>query len=875
MNPFQNQKRLSLALIGMALVAAGAVAFGANSFFFGKVGPQADGTGITPNNWVLSPAGLQLEVGDRPMGMSLSPDGRFLAVVNCGQGVQGLALVDTFTRRVTQTIPYPAPEALYVGVTWSADGKNLYASAGGNNKIRTYSFDAGRLSENSSIVLGDSSTPIFPSGLAASQDGKTLFVANNLANTVAAIDLASSRTQTNLKTIKFGSVASASDIGQMPYALQLSSDGKSLYVALENAKAVAVVDTASLKETARVEVGAHPSAMALSSDGKSLYVANTNANTVSVVDTTSNKVTSTLNLEPYAGAPAGSMPTALSLSPDNKTLYVAMAGENALAVVDILSGKVSGRIPTAWFPSAVAISKDGGFIFTTNMKGLGAGPNPQGPIPDKRNPSEQYIAAMARGTVSVIPTPDAKTLEMYSTTVARNNGLENTKGVLARAASTTPRAIPLRAGDPSPIKHVIYVLKENRTYDQMFGSLKEGNGEPSLELFGQDVAPNHRALALEFGLFDNFYADAEVSADGHNWTMGAIATQYTQRNWAANYSPRGRAYDFEMGSTASAPAGGYLFDHAKRAGLDYRSYGEFNDFASAAPNVKPTLFATALEGRMSATFPGYDMNISDQVRFEAWKKEFDGYVASGKLPQLSVVRLPRDHTNGTRVGSPIPAAYVADNDLALGKLVEAVSNSIYWKDTAIFVLEDDAQNGADHVDAHRMPAFAISAYSKRGVRDHTMYSTSSMLRTIELILGLSPMTQFDAASTPMIAAFQDTPNLAPYKAITPKQPLDTPNTILSYKAKLSNGLNLAKADAVDERVFNDIIWHAVKGENTPMPAIKMNVRANPINLEAQRTYRDWKRHEMKTANPNVKRVVENYSKAAGMTDPYANDQFSR
>jgi YVTN family beta-propeller protein len=868
MNKLGQKKRLSLILIGMVLVT-GVVAFGANSFFFGKVGPQADGTGITPNNWVLSPAGLQLEVGDRPMGVALSPDGHYLAVVNCGQGVQGLALLDTYTRRVVQTIPYPAPEALYVGVTWSTDGKNLYASAGGNNKIRTYSFDAGRLSENSSIVLGDSSTPIFPSGLAASQDGKTLFVANNLANTVAAIDLASSRTQTNLKTIKFGSVASATDIGQMPYALQLSNDGKSLYVALENAKSVAVVDTASLKEVARVEVGAHPSALALSPDGKNLFVANTNANTVSQIDTASNKVSITLNLEPYAGAPAGSMPTALTVASDNKTLYVTLGGENAIAVVDISSSKIIGRIPTAWFPSAIAMSKDGTFLFAANMKGLGAGPNPQGPVPDKRNPSEQYIAAMARGTISVISTPDAKTLEMYSATVAKNNGLENTKGVLARAASSTPHAIPLRAGDPSPIKHVIYVIKENRTYDQLYGSLTEGNGEPSLELFGQDVTPNQHALALEFGLFDNFYADAEVSADGHNWTMGAIATQYTQRNWMANYSPRGRAYDFEMGSTASAPAGGYLFDHAKRAGLDYRSYGEFNDFASAAPNVKPTLFATALEGRMSATFPGYDMNISDQVRFEAWKKEFDEYVGNGKLPQLSVVRLPRDHTNGTRVGSPIPAAYVADNDLALGKLVEAVSNSVYWKDTAIFVLEDDAQNGADHVDAHRMPVLAISAYSKRNVRDHTMYSTSSMLRTIELILGLTPMTQFDAAATPMIAAFQDAPNLAPYKAVVPKQPLDAMNTILAYKAKLSNGLNLARADAVDERVFNDIIWHAVKGENTPMPTVKMTSRANPLNLEAQRAYRHWKNIQMSKPSAAVQTVVNNLSKSVGLTDPYS------
>ena len=864
-----NSKKLLSGLVIVGGLAAGVVG-AASSSFFGLIGPQPDGTGVTPNSWKLTPAGLQLEIGDRPMGMAWSPDGRYLAIVNCGQGLQSLVLVDSYTRKVVQTIPYAAPESLFLGVVWSPDGKNLYASAGGNNKVRSYSFDAGRLTEGASIVLGDASTPIYPAGLAISSDAKTLYVANNLGNTIAFVDLAASRTQTTFKSLKLGDPASAKDIGPLPYALQLSADGKALYASLWNGKGISVIDPTTAKEITRVQTGDHPTGMALTKDGKTLYVANANSDTVSALDTASNKVSSAISLAPYDKAPMGSMPNAVAVSPDGKTLYVANGGNNDLAVVDAASGKVSGLIPTAWFPSAVAVSPDGKFIFAANMKGLGAGPNPVGPVPDKRNPAEQYIASMARGTLSIISAPNAAELEAYTKTVVKNNGFDETRQMLTRtAASTAPRAIPQRPGDPSPIKHVIYVIKENRTYDQVFGGLKEGNGDASLELFGADVTPNQRALALEFGLFDNFYADAEVSADGHNWTMGAIATDYVQKNWPANYSPRGRAYDFEAGSTAPAPTGGYLFDYAQRAKLDYRSYGEFNDFASSPPNVKAAAFAPALEGRISPIFPGYDMSISDQVRFEAWKKEFDEYAKNGQLPQLSVVRLPRDHTNGTRVGSPIPAAYVADNDLALGKLVEAVSNSVYWKDTAIFVLEDDAQNGADHVDAHRMPVLAISAYSKRNVRDHTFYSTSSMLRSIELILGLSPMTQFDAAATPMVAAFQDAPNLAPYKAITPKQALDTPNTALAYGAAVSQGLDFSRADRANEAVLNDIIWHAVKGEQAALPAPKMASRPNPLNRDAMREHRRLMHpaSNLERATPAERKMLEN----GGFSDPYRAD----
>jgi YVTN family beta-propeller protein len=820
--------RWTAGLIVGALVLGGVVAAGAQTNFFGLIGPQADGTGLTPNHWTLAPAGLSVEIGDRPMGTATSPDGRYIAVSNDGQGVQSLALFDTATRKVVQRMPYASPEALYLGVAWSPDGKTLYASAGGNNKIRVYSFDGAQLSEGAPIVLGDASAPSYPAGLAVSPDGKTLYAALNLGNAVVAIDTGN-RAATSLKTLRFGDASKPEDIGTLPYALLLSPDGKTLYVSHWNARAVSLVDTATLKTTAQVKVGDHPSGLALAPDGATLYVANANSDTVSVINPAAARVRGEVKLAPYPGAPVGSMPNALSLTPDGRTLLVANAGNNDVAVVDTAALTVRGLVPTAWFPSTVSTSRDGRFMYVTNMKGLGAGPNPDGPVPNRRNPQEQYIANMARGTIQTVALPGAAELANLTAQVIRNNGFDEIRGVLTRsAAETTPHAVPRRVGDPGPIKHVIYVIKENRTYDQVLGDVKGGNGDAALTLFGEDVTPNQHALARTFGLFDNFYADAEVSADGHNWTMGGVATDYVQKNWPANYSGRNRPYDFEGDSNASAPTGGYLFDYAKRAGLSYRSYGEFNDFASKPPHVKPARFMPVLEGHLSPTFPGYDLTVTDQTRVDAWKTEFDQYVRDGQLPQLSVVRLPRDHTAGTRAGAPTPSAYVADNDLAVGRLVEAVSRSRYWTDTAIFVIEDDAQNGPDHVDAHRTTAYVVSAYNKRNLPDHTFYSTVSMLRTMELMLSLPPMTQFDAAATPMVAAFQDTPDLTPYTAVTPRQSLNEMNAAAAYRQQDSQALDLSREDRADMATFNDIIWHAVKGENVAMPAPRTAFRTGVL-----------------------------------------------
>lgn len=774
-------------------------------------------TGYTPNHWRLSPAGTQVIVGDRPMGMALDQSGRYLFITNNGQGVQSLVVFDTLAGGIVEKKPYPPPEALFFGIAVSPDNARVYASAGGNNKVRVYAFEPPGLTELDPFVLGQEGDELYPTGLALSKDGKTLYVALNLANAVARIDLPSRA----VRTISFGPRASRDFTGPLPYALELSKDGKELYVSLQNGGGIAVVDLKSLKEKRRIKTGRHPTAMALTKDGKRLYIANTNADTISVIDTLAGKIEATLDLSPYQGAPFGSMPNALALSGDDGTLFVSNGGNNDVAVIDTKTLQVKGLIGVAWFPSALALSKDDKTLYVANMKGLGAGPNPKGPNPESSKPYEQYIGSMIQGTLSAIEVPDEETLKRYTERVTQNNGFDETKNQLARGSKKAPpHAIPRRPGEPSFIRHVIYVIKENRTYDQVLGDIPEGNGDPSLVLFGPDITPNHHALAKEFALFDNFYADAEVSADGHNWSVGAIATDYVQRSWPANYSGRNRPYDFEAGSEAALPPAGYLWDLAQRAGLSYRVYGEFGN-AGASGKTEPAAFATNLQGHIAPDFPAYNLRITDQTRFEAWKKEFEGFVKKGVLPSLMIVRLPNDHTAGTRLGMPTPKAMVADNDLALGRLIEAVSRSPFWKDTAVFVVEDDAQNGPDHVDAHRTVCLIASPYARRGVVDSSWYSTVSLLKTIELILGLPSMSQFDAAATPMLNAFTDEPDTRPYLARIPTQPLSEINAKDAFRAKDSLALNLDKeADRMDEQAFNEILWGAIKGPDTAMPKPK-------------------------------------------------------
>jgi YVTN family beta-propeller protein len=810
-------------VIAVALALLAGVACG-RPLAADKVGPRADGTGLTPNHWLLTPAGRQVEVGDRPLGLALTPDGRHLLVSNNGQGVQSLAVVDTASGAVVQTLPYPSPEALFLGVVTSPDGRQAYASSGGNNSIRVYDLADGRLRERDSILLGARGAQVFPAGLALSSDGQTLYAALNLAGQVAVVDLRARAVRARVP-LPWG--GRPDDLGPQPYALALT--GSTLYVSEWSGGGVTAIDVDGLTVRRHVPTGAHASALALSPDGARLYVANATSDTVSVIETATDRVVGTVDLAPYPMAPMGSLPNAVAVSPDGRTLYVANGGNNDVAVVDTATLRVGGLLPTAWFPSTLALSPDGRVLYVANMKGLGAGPNPGGPNPERPDPAEQYVARMARGTVSVIDLPDPAELARATARVVRNNGFDETHQVLTRRPrDTTPHAVPRRVRDPSLIRHVIYVIKENRTYDQVLGDLGQGDGDPSLVLFGRDVTPNHHALAETFVLLDHCYADAEVSADGHNWSTAAVATDYVQKLWPATYSNRDRPYDYEGGSSAPAPRGGYLWAHAARAGVSYRVYGEFGrSTVGPSSRTTPAPFAEGLEGHLAPTYPAYDLAVTDQARVDAWQAEFEAFVRAGTVPALQILHLPNDHTAGTRPGYPTPRAMVADNDLALGRIVETVSRSPVWPETAIFVIEDDAQNGPDHVDAHRTVCLIASPYVQSGLVDHSQYSTVSMLRTIELILGLPPMSQFDAAALPMLRPFTDTPRPLPYRARAPRQQRDEVNRADAYGAAESAALDLDEPDRADEARFNAILWHAIKGPNVPVPTPKTVFRRAP------------------------------------------------
>jgi YVTN family beta-propeller protein len=805
-------------LVAVAVLAAGGTAFAVIGPLL-HAGPQGNGTSVTTNGWFVTPAGRQVQLGERPYGAALSPDGSTLLVSNDGQWKQSLQVVDTASGNIVQTISYYTPEALWVGVAWSPDGRHAYASAGGNNKVRVYDVAGQHLTERDPIPIPTSpaNPNPHPAGIAVSPDGKTLYAAENLADSVAIVDLATAK------------VTATVPVGHNPYTVALGRDGRFAFVSNWGASTVSVLATATVKVIRTIRVGTHPSALRLGPGGRQLYVANTDADSVSVIDTATLALTGTVSLAPYAGAPVGSSPNALAVSPDGATLYVANAGDNDVAVVDLEHASVRGLIPTAWYPTGLELSRDGGRLLVLNAKGLGAGPNPNGPNPYtdaqlRGTPQwqSQYVGSMIQGSLQIVAVPDADTLASYTQQVQRNDDFA--LGDQVRTQGTRPeQVIPRRVGDPSPIKHVIYVVKENRTYDQVLGDLGKGDGDPSLTLFDPTVTPNQHQLASRFVTLDNFYANAEVSADGWSWSTAAYANTYDQKSWPPNYGGRNRPYDFEGGNLASSPGRdpdkGYLWDRLDEAGVSYRNYGfwiQLPGTLGPTNNVAPT--EPNLQANTDHAFPGYNNAIQDQVRVDEWLREFGQFEADGTLPTVELLRLPDDHTSGTTPGAPTPKAQVADNDLALGRVVEAVSHSRYWTDTAIFVVEDDAQAGPDHVDAHRTIAQVISPYTQTGTVDSTFYSTVAMLRTIELIVGVRPLTQFDAAAVPMLNAFTDTPNLTPYDAITPQQPLDEKNPESAPMAAVSAAQDLRQEDRINEQAFNQAIWKSVKGADSQMPA---------------------------------------------------------
>ena len=809
--------------LALLLVGGGGGAFAALSNR--TAGPKADGTAVTPIGHRVTPAGDQTRLGGLPLNAVLHPDGRHLLVTNNGQGVQSLQLVDTDTNKVVQTLPFASPESLYIGLAWSPDGKTAYASAAANSKIRVLSFANGKLGEAEPIML-PTKTPegvkvtLFPAGLDVTPDGKKLVVADQLGNAVTVADTATGLSRT---------VAA----GHRPVWVTLSKDGRTAYVSNQGGDSVDVVDVSAPAPvvTGQIKVGLHPNKSVLSPDGKTLYVANGDADSVSQIDLAAAKVARTLSLRPYRNAPVGSNPTGLALDGEGKQLFVTNSGNNDVSVIDLEKGKTDGLIPTAWYPSAVVW--DEGRLHVLNAKGLGAGPNdgPGHPNPEGTTPRspDQYSGSMIVGTLSSLDVPAKGDLEKYTQQVGFNNDPVKARGTI----------VPRHPGDKTPIKHVIYVVKENRTYDQVLGSVGKGNGDPSLNLFGDESAPNTRELARRFTTIDNFYADAEVSANGWNWVAQANSNPFAEQMWPANYSGRKAPYPSENNDPENAaqdPKNSYLWQHLDKAGVSFANFG----FYVSRTGDKYGAADPVLDAQTDRDFQGYDLACPDSTgtfapkkttcltpRTDQWLKSFRSYEAKGEMPTVQFLRLPNDHTSGTKVGQPTPKAMVADNDYALGRVVDAVSTSKYWKDTVILVTEDDAQNGPDHVDAHRTLALAISPYTQTGKVDSTFYSTASMVRTIGLFAGIGPLTQFDDYSTPMSASFTEKPNLAPYSVIRPTYPMETVNQASAPMAKISAKQDLTKEDQIDEETFNKAIWKSIRGAASVMPTPKHDLMGGP------------------------------------------------
>lgn len=757
------------------------------------------------NGWSLTPAGTSLPLGDLPLNIAISSTRRYAAVTNNGQSTQTIQLIDARSNLLLDQVVIPKS---WGGIVFSTDEKFLYASGGNDNRIIQYAIRNNKLVTKDTFKLG-ASWPmeiISPSGITLDDKRRLMYVVTKENNSLYVIDLASHKI---LRRLKLNAEA---------YTCLLSPDKTVLYISIWGGDKVMVYDTRNNVFTDSIPVGDNPNDLCISKNGRYLYVANANDNSVSVINTDERKVLETLNAALYPASLSGSTSNGVALSDDGKTLYIANADNNCLAVFDVSKPGAStskGFIPTGWYPTCVRVA--GNKLYVSNGKGFSSYPNPFGPNPvakkehvmihegDSSHPKTvQYIGGgLLMGTMSIIAIPSAQQLSVYSQAV-----YHNTPYVKDRELNTTGMAgnpVPNKVGNPSPVKHVFYIIKENRTYDQVLGDMKEGNGDTSLVLFGENITPNQHRIARDFVLLDNFYVDGEVSADGHNWCMGAYATDYMEKNWPTSYGARGIG---ARGRTALNKQ--YIWDCASRAGVTFRTYGEFANRKSALIPV--------LEGHYLNTFDGFDLHVKDTSRYRAWQKDFDSLLVNNALPQLMTIRFGNDHTEGMAAGRPTPFAHVADNDLAIGMFLEHLSKSAVWKESVVFMLEDDAQNGPDHVDAHRSPAYIAGGYVKRHFVDHTMYSTSSMIHTIELILGMPPMTQYDAAANTMGRCFSQQPDVTKYTALPSLVNLNDINPRDTKLSAMSKGLDFSREDIIPDRIMNVITWKAVKGENAIMPS---------------------------------------------------------
>lgn len=773
-----------------------------------------------PNGWALTPAGSSLPLGDLPLNLAISKSKQWMAATNNGQGTQTIQLIHIPSHTVADEVVIPKS---WLGLVFSSDEKFLYASGGNDNRILQYAIRNNKLILTDSFALGKPwPVKISPAGIDIDDKKNLLYIVTKENNYLYVLNIATKK------------IIDSAALSAEAYTCLLSPNKKELYISLWGGDKIIIYNTLQHTITDSIAVGDNPNDLCLNKKGSYLFVSNANDNSVSVINTAQRKVIETFNTALYSDAPPGSTANSVALSDDEKTLFIANADNNCLAVYDVSKPGFSfskGFIPVGWYPACVRVIQH--TIYVANGKGFSSLANPYGPNPYGKKESVayqkgdtahkvQYIGNLFQGSLSIINMPSDSLLSVYSQAVYKNTPYNKEKELKAEGEKGNP--IPTNIGDTSPIKYVFYIIKENRTYDQVLGDMPEGNGDSTLCLFGENVTPNQHALAREFVLLDNFYVDAEVSADGHNWSMGAYANDYLEKTWPTGYGGRGGNYDAEGNREIANNKGGFIWNHCAKAGVSFRTYGEFAD------DYKPNI--PVLVNHYCPYYTSWDQTVRDTTRVHQWQRDFDSLLAINAVPQLSTLRIINDHTEGLRKGRPTPKAHVADNDLAVGMFVEYLSKSPIWKQSVIFILEDDAQNGPDHVDAHRSTAYIAGGFVKRHFIDHTMYSTTSLLRTIELILGIPPMSQYDAAATPMWRCFSNTPNLSPFEAKPLQYDMSEINTAENVWQRKSETFNFKKEDSINDNEFTEVIWKAVKGIDAVVPAprraafVKTNVEVD-------------------------------------------------
>lgn len=816
-----------------------------------RVGPVKKGGYTIPTGQQVRPAGDTLSYNGRPVDITAAPDGKTLYL----KDEKGIVRVDAKTWKVSQKLPFPKEGGSSLhGLQISRDGKTIWASGAGSLLWIVRVGEDGSLVIDRSITLlgptnGEKTGASYPCGIGVSADEKTLYVCLSRKNVVAVVDLAS------------GTVTREIPTGVAPYDVVLSPNNESAWVSnwggrrakpgertgdssgtpvpvdergVATSGSVSQLDLVSGKEITQIETGLHASDLLLSKDGKTLYVANANQDTVSFIDAVGRRLQKTVVVKPDISLPFGSAPNALALSVDGNKLYVGCGGNNAVAVLDVASAEspvVRGWIPTAWYPGSLLIQNEQ--LYVACVKGYGSRHLPDNEAAKRRN------VYWVQGTVSRVPlAPLSSNLKAYTQQVLTDARVpEALRSQEKQRAGRKPVPIPERVGEPSVFEHVVYIVKENRTYDQLFGDMKQGDGDPNLCLYGREITPNHHALAEQFVLLDNFYCNGVNSADGHSWVTEGNVTDHLEKAFG------GFTRSYTFGDDAlTYSSSGFLWDNVLAHGLSFRNWGEMA-YTEQKPKStykdnladweqktgKITYTSTiGIERLKQYTAPGtvgWNMNIPDVVRADLFLKDLARYEKVGGLPSLSLLYLPSDHTEGTTPGAPTPRSYMADNDLALGQVVDALSRSRFWAKTCIFVIEDDPQDGFDHVDGHRSICLVISPYTRRKAVVSEFYNQTSVIHTMEQILGLPPMNQMDAAAPLMRECFVAKPNLQAFTcqpARVPLAELNRPVSALSVPernwATLSASLNFKQVDAAKEDALNRILWHDAKGATTPYPS---------------------------------------------------------